>query len=50
LFELRAALDDFELRGAQAAAVVADAVKRLPVSYPWPELARAKAALSGGRP
>jgi class 3 adenylate cyclase len=47
LFELRAALDDFELRGAPAVAAVADAVKRIPVSYAWPELVRAKAALSG---
>jgi hypothetical protein len=47
LFELRAALDDFELRGEPAAAAVAEAVKRIPVSYAWPELARAKAALSG---
>ena len=46
LFELRAALDDFELRGAPAAAAVADAAKRIPVGYAWPELARAKAALS----
>ena len=47
LFELRAALDDFELRGEPAAAAVADAAKRVPVSYEWPELVRAKAALSG---
>jgi class 3 adenylate cyclase len=46
LFELRTALDDFELRGAPAAAAVADAAKRIPVGYAWPELARAKAALS----
>jgi class 3 adenylate cyclase/tetratricopeptide (TPR) repeat protein len=47
LFELRAALDDFELRGAPAAGAVAEAAKRIPVSYAWPELMRAKAALSG---
>jgi tetratricopeptide (TPR) repeat protein len=47
LFELRAALVDFELRGEPAAAAVADAAKRVPVSYAWPELMRAKAALSG---
>jgi class 3 adenylate cyclase len=46
LFELRAALDDFELRGESAAAAVADAVKRIPGNYAWHELARAKAALS----
>jgi class 3 adenylate cyclase len=47
LFELRAALDDFELRGAPAAAAVAEAAKRIPANYAWPELVRAKAALSG---
>jgi hypothetical protein len=44
---LRVALDDFELRGAPAAGAVADAAKRIPVGYEWPELVRAKAALSG---
>jgi class 3 adenylate cyclase len=47
LFELRAALDDFELRGAPAAAALADAAKRIPANYAWSELAQAKAALSG---
>jgi class 3 adenylate cyclase/tetratricopeptide (TPR) repeat protein len=47
LFELRAALDDFELRGAPAAGAVAEAAKRTPSNYVWPELVRAKAALSG---
>jgi hypothetical protein len=47
LFELRAALDDFELRGEPAAGAVADAAKRIPVSYEWPELVRATAALAG---
>jgi hypothetical protein len=47
LFELRSALDDFELRGEPAAAAVADAAKRIPVGYQWPELVRAQAALSG---
>jgi class 3 adenylate cyclase len=46
LFELRAALDDFQLRGEPAAAAVADAAQRIPAGYGWPELARAKAALS----
>ena len=46
LFELRAALDDFELRGAPAAGAVAEAAKRIPVSYAWPDLVRAKAALA----
>jgi class 3 adenylate cyclase/tetratricopeptide (TPR) repeat protein len=47
LFELRAALDDFELRGEPAAGAVADAAKRVPANYEWPELVRARAALSG---
>jgi hypothetical protein len=47
LFELRSALDDFDLRGALAAAAVADAANRIPVGCEWPELVRAKAALSG---
>ena len=46
LFELRAALDDFELRGEPASCVVADAAKRMPANNAWPELARAQAALS----
>jgi class 3 adenylate cyclase/tetratricopeptide (TPR) repeat protein len=44
LFELRAALDDFELGGDTAA--VADAANRIPAINAWPELARAQAALS----
>ena len=47
LFELRAALDDFELRGEPAAAAVAEAARRIPANYAWPELVRAKAVLSG---
>jgi class 3 adenylate cyclase len=47
LFELRAALDDFELRGAPAAGAVAEAAKRIPANYAWPELVRAQVALSG---
>jgi class 3 adenylate cyclase/tetratricopeptide (TPR) repeat protein len=46
LFELRAALDDFELRGEPAAAAVADAAKRIPANNAWPELARALTAHS----
>jgi class 3 adenylate cyclase/tetratricopeptide (TPR) repeat protein len=45
LFELRAAVDDFELRGEQARAVLRDAVERMRVYGAWPELARARAAL-----
>ena len=46
LFELRAALDDFELRGDPARAALDDVVNRIPVNSGWPELARAKAALA----
>ena len=50
LFELRAALDDFELRGEPARAELIDAVSRIPSNNAWPELARAKAALSEDSP
>ena len=46
LFELRAALDDFELRGEPASVAVADAANRIPANNAWPEQARAEAALS----
>jgi hypothetical protein len=46
LFELRAALDDFELRGKAATAAVRDAANRIPADSAWPELAKAKAALT----
>jgi hypothetical protein len=46
VFELRAALDDFELRGEPAAAAIAQAAKRIPANCAWPELVRAKAALA----
>lgn len=45
LFELRAALDDFELRGEPASAGVADAADRIPADNAWPELGRARVAL-----
>jgi hypothetical protein len=41
LFELRAALDDFELRGETARATLAGAVGRIPANSTLPELARA---------
>ena len=44
LFELRAALDDFELRGQPARAALIDAASRIPTNNAWPELARAQAA------
>ena len=46
LFELRAALDDFDHRGDPARAALDDVVSRMPVNSGWPELARAKAALA----
>ena len=45
LFELRAALDDFELRGPAARAVLCEAADRLPVDSALPELVRAHAVL-----
>ena len=45
LFELRAALDDFELRGEPAQAALVDVVSRFPRDIAWPELARADALL-----
>jgi predicted ATPase len=50
LFELRAALDDFELRGKPARTALADAVGRLPAGSAFPELARARASLSEHSP
>ena len=46
LFELRAALDDFELRGEPARAVLMEAANRLPTDCPLPELARSQAVLA----
>jgi class 3 adenylate cyclase/tetratricopeptide (TPR) repeat protein len=45
LFELRAAIDDFELRGRNARAVLTDAADRLPTDGGLPEMARAQALL-----
>ncbi len=50
LFELRAALDDFELRGQPARAALIVAVSRMPANSAWPELARAEAALESSNP
>jgi class 3 adenylate cyclase/tetratricopeptide (TPR) repeat protein len=50
LFELRAALDDFELRGEPARVAVAAAANRIPANNAWPELVRARAALSDQSP
>jgi hypothetical protein len=45
LFELRGALDDFELRGPAARAVLCVAAGRLAVDSALPELVRAQAVL-----
>jgi hypothetical protein len=45
LFELRAALDDFELRGEPALDGLIDAARRIPCDSALPELARARAAI-----
>jgi class 3 adenylate cyclase/tetratricopeptide (TPR) repeat protein len=50
LFELQAALDDFELRGQPARAALIDAASRIPSNNAWPELVRAQAALSDQSP
>jgi len=50
LFELRCALDYFDLRGEAAAAAVVDAVNRVPANYACPELARARAVVAELRP
>jgi hypothetical protein len=46
LFELRSALDDFELRGEPAAAALADVVSRFTSDSAFSELARAHSALA----
>jgi len=46
LFELRCALDDFQLRGEPARAALTEAMTRLPAGD-WPERRRAQAFLSG---
>jgi class 3 adenylate cyclase len=50
LFELRAALDDYELRGQPARAALIDAASRIPTKNASPEVARARAALSDQPP
>jgi tetratricopeptide (TPR) repeat protein len=50
LFELRSALDDFELRGQPAHAALVDVVSRMPTDSAWPELARARAELGMAAP
>ena len=50
LFELRAALDDFELPGQPARAALIDVVSRMPTTSAWAELARAQAGLAEHSP
>jgi predicted ATPase len=50
LFELRATLDDFELRGQSARAALIDAASRFLANNAWPELARARIALESTDP
>jgi len=45
IFELRAAVDAFELRGESEKAALAGAISRFPVDSGWPELVRARALL-----
>ena len=45
LFELRAALDDFELRGGRALAALVDVVGRIPSDSALPEAVRARKLL-----
>ena len=49
LFELRAALDDFDLRGQPARAALIDVADRIPTNNTWPELARAHARTAVNR-
>ncbi len=50
LFELRSALDDFELRGQPASAALADAISRVPADSALTESATASAALTATGP
>ena len=50
LFELRAALADFELRGQPTRAALVDVVSRIPTVSAFPELARARAELGMAAP
>jgi class 3 adenylate cyclase/tetratricopeptide (TPR) repeat protein len=45
IFELRAAIDDFELHGESARDTLADAISRFPVDSEWHDLARARILL-----
>jgi class 3 adenylate cyclase/tetratricopeptide (TPR) repeat protein len=45
IFELRSAVDDFELVGEPARAALLEACRRMPNDQTWPDLARARALL-----
>ncbi|MGB3331556.1 MAG: adenylate/guanylate cyclase domain-containing protein [Mycobacterium sp.] len=45
IFELRAAVDNVELRGETATSTLRDAINRFPADSGWPELRRARALL-----
>ncbi|PQM52432.1 adenylate/guanylate cyclase domain-containing protein [Mycolicibacter virginiensis] len=45
IFELRAAMDDVEMRGETATGALQDAINRLPADSAWPELSRARALI-----
>ncbi|ULE33794.1 ATP-binding protein [Mycobacterium sp. IDR2000157661] len=45
IYELRAAVDDFELRADPAREALASVLRRFPQDQDWPELARARALL-----
>jgi predicted ATPase len=50
LFELRSALDDFELRGEPARDALAAAISRMPTDSAMPELARARVVVESTNP
>jgi hypothetical protein len=45
IFELRVAIDDFELHGESAREALADAISRFPADGEWPDLVRARTLL-----
>jgi len=49
LFELRAALDDYDLRGEPARTALLDIMGRIPLDSALPEMARARAAQEQAR-
>ncbi|WP_428340385.1 ATP-binding protein [Mycobacterium sp.] len=45
IFELRSAIDDFELHGERSRNTLSDAMSRFPAASQWPDLVRARALL-----